>query len=163
MTGADANAALERIERIVQFGSEPAPMAFSGESLGVLDGAWARLETELQEAAEALRAFARTEDSQVGTVLTDWTGDMYCVWAADTCDAERRRHLDQFQRDFTGRLRAGYLLAALVRAAVTLSRLAAAPLTVVSAGRAAWDLVIEVQEFRASMEAAGARTTRPVS
>ena len=155
MTEAEANEALERIGRIVESGSEPAPMAFGAESEGGLwDRAWASLESELREAAEALRVFARTENDRVGTVVTDWTADMYCVWEAGVGTAEQGRHLEQFQRDFTGRMRAGYLLAAAVRAALALSRLAAAPLTVVSAARAAWDLVAEVQKLRASMESA---------
>ena len=45
----------------------------------------------------------------------------------------------------------GYLLAAAVRAALALSQLAAAPLTVISAARAAWDLVEEVRRLRAAM------------
>ena len=155
MTEAEANEALERIGRIVESGSEPAPMAFGAESEGGLwAGAGACVERAWRAAGAAVGVLARTEHDRVGTVVTDWTADMYCVWEAGVGTAEQGRHLEQFQRDFTGRLRAGYLLAAAVRAALALSRLAAAPLTVVSAARAAWDLVAEVQKLRASMESA---------
>ena len=72
MTQDEANAALERIGRIVESGAEPAPLAFGRMEDG-WDQARAGLEEELREAAEALRAFVRTEDKRVGTVVTDWS------------------------------------------------------------------------------------------
>lgn len=150
MTEDEANAALERIGRIVESGAEPAPLAFGRMEDG-WDQARAGLEEELREAAEALRAFVRTEDKRVGTVVTDWTGDVYCVWDPGAGAVDRARHLERFQVDFTGRVRVGYLLAAAVKAALALSRLAAAPLTVVSAARAAWDLVEELRRLRAAL------------
>lgn len=167
MTEVEAAAALKRIEAIVERAStELVSEPFGADSAGLWDTAWAQLEEELKEAAEAMRAFARTADKQVGTVLTDWTGDMYCVWSAGVGAEARRQHLERFQQDFTGRVRVGYLLAAAVRTALTVSLLAAPPLTVLTAAqaaRAAWDLVEEVQMLRASMDGASARDTNPVS
>jgi formylmethanofuran:tetrahydromethanopterin formyltransferase len=59
--------------------------------------------------------------------------------------------LERFQGDFAVRVRVGYLLAAAGGAALELARLAAAPLTVISAARAAWELVEEVRLLRAAM------------
>ena len=150
MTETEADAALARIGAIVREGAEPAPRAF-----GFMDDGWdrarARLEEELREAAEALRAFVRCEDGAVGVVVTDWTGDVYCVWGAESGEAERARHLERFQGDFAVRVRVGYLLAAAGGAALELARLAAAPLTVISAARAAGELVEEVRLLRAAM------------
>lgn len=157
MTEVEAAAALERIARIADAGSELAPMPFGAAEEGVADGVWERLQEELRAAAEALRAFVRTEDAQVGTVVTDWTGDVYCVWDAGTGAAARSGHLERFQAEFTVRVRVGYVLAAVARTAVGLATLAAPPLTVLSAARAvqaargAWELVEEVQRLRAAM------------
>jgi hypothetical protein len=60
--------------------------------------------------------------------------------------------LERFQGDFTVRVRVGYLLAAAGGAALDLTRLAAAPFTVISAARAAWELVEEVRLLRAALK-----------
>lgn len=136
MTQAEADAALARIGDIVREGA-----------VGVVEDDWDRaraaLEEELREAAEALRAVVRCEDGEVGVVVTDWTGDVYCVWAAGAGEAERARHLERFQGVVMRRIRVGYLLAAAGRAALELTRLAAA--------RAALELAEEVRLLRAAM------------
>lgn len=133
MTQAEADAALARIGEIVREGAV-------GVAEDDLDRARAALEAELWEAAEALRAVVRCEDGAVGVVVTDGTGDVYCVWADGAGPAERARHLERFQGEVMGRIRVGYLLAAAGRAALALTRLAAAR-----------ELVAEVRLLRAAM------------
>ena len=150
MTAKEASAALERIgqiERLETTGSDPEPLAFGAPRTGV----WERLEEELRSVAEALQVFVQTEDKRVGTVVTDWSGDVFCVWAAGADEAERIRHLERSQVDFAARIRMWAVFAAAVKAAVALSKLAAAPLTVVSAIGAAWELVEQVALLRSSM------------
>ena len=161
MTEAEFNEALEQIGRIERMEqseeSELAPESFGGDGGGLWSEAKADMEEELRKAARTLSTFVKTEDKRVGTVRTDLTGDMCCIWAAEAGAAARRRHLEQFQRDFTRRVQAGRLLAAAVRAALAVSLFAASPLGVLSvarAARAACNLVEEVQKLRASLEGA---------
>jgi len=148
MTEAESIEALKRIQSIERFAQEPGAASFGGSQREGWDEASRRLARAIEEAAERLQAFIRVENPAVGIVSTDWTGDVRCVWNRASGAAERERHLLRFVRDFEFRIRLGQTLAAAVRAAVTISRAAAVPLTALSAIRAAWELVKELEKLR---------------
>jgi hypothetical protein len=149
VTEAETIDALERIHRIELFAQEPAAVAFGVREWSGWEEASRRLAQAIEDVAERLRAFIRVDDPAVGIVLTDWTGDIRCVWNGPSETAARQRHLRRFAEEFTFRIRLGHTLAAAVRAALTISRAATASLTAPSAVLAAWELVRELDKLRA--------------
>ena len=152
MTEAELFDALERIQGNELLAGEPREGSFAESPWTGWEEASRRLAEVLENAAEDLRAFIRVTDPAVGIVLTDWTGDVSCVWNGRVNEAAKERHLVQFEKQFQFRIRLGQTLAAALRAALTISRSVEAPLTALSAVHAAWALIRELEMLRAAAQ-----------
>lgn len=144
MTEAELDEALSRIQAIENFACQPGPEAFDPEDRAGWILAWDSLQLALGRAAERLRTFIRVETPGVGITLTNWTGDVSCVWTGAT---GREQHMARFAGEFQFRIRLWTTLAAAAKAAVTIGRAGAAPWTAGSALRAAWELAGELEKL----------------
>jgi hypothetical protein len=85
----------------------------------------------IENAAETLRAFIRVEDQDAGIVLTDGLDR----WKSRVDQAAKEIHLQRFAGEYAFR--------------ITLGNTLPAPVTALSAVRAAWELAKELERLRA--------------
>ena len=148
MTEAETIDALKRIQEIELDAQEPAAVSFGDSDRSEWEDAKSDLTRALEGFADTVRTFVRVEDSAVGIVRMEWTGDVQCIWNSRSTKSARTGHLKRFDEEFIVRIRQGRTLAAAVRAAITISTAAATHITYLSAVRAAWELASALDELR---------------